>query len=437
MKISIFGLGYVGTVMAGSLASAGHEVACVDISQIKIDQVNAGRSPIHEARMEKLISDAYDTGRLRATFDARAAVLDSEMSIITVGTPSNADGEIDMTFVKRVCTKVGQVLARKESFHTIVIRSTVLPGTTEEMIIPIIEAESGKKIFIDFDVCINPQFLRVGSLIDDFNNPPYILIGQQDDRAGDRVAKLYDGITAEIIRTSIRSAEALKYLCDAFHGVKMCFANEIGAVCKGLDIDSHHVMDLLRKDEKLNVSGAYLSPGPAFGGPSIGNSIRTLLKTSGVRMSELPTLASLSNSNNAHIGRIVKAILATGKKRIGLYGLAFKAGTDDLRESPMVKIGATLIENGCEILAYDQAVSYSDLLDSNKDYVESMIPSLRDVLAGSFDELFSWSDVIVVGHKDDQLEYLATLDTDKIIIDLVRIADDVSDAGGNYSGICW
>ncbi len=437
MKISVFGLGYVGTVTAGCFAVSGHDVTGVDISQSKIDSVNAGRSPIYETGMDKLIADAHDSGKLKATFDARSALLESDISIITVGTPSKEDGSLDMTYLNRVCTKLGQVFANKDEFHTFVIRSTVLPGMCEELIVPLIEDASGKKVFLDFDVCYNPHFLRVGSLVDDFNNPPYTLIGQQDDRAGDRVAKLFDSSVAPIVRTSIKTAEMMKYAADVYHASKICFANEMGAICKQLDVDSHEMMHLLRLDERLNVSGAYLEPGFSYGGPSIPKSIRLLLNDSGLPDDDLPMMVSFSLSNEAHLQRALRMILKTGAKKIGIVGLAFKPGTDEVRESQMVKLAASLIERDIDIMIFDEGISLANLVDANREYVESRLPNIADLMAGSFDQLYNFADVIVLGHKLDSLEYLASFDTDKTIIDLVRISEDLSDTGGNYEGFCW
>ena len=437
MRISIFGLGYVGTVTAGCLAVSGHDVTGVDISQVKIDHVNASRSPIYESGMEKLIADAVDSGRLKATFDARSALLESDVSIITVGTPSKDDGSLDSTYLNRVCTKLGQVFANKDGFHTFVIRSTVLPGMTEELIVPLIENASGKKVFLDFDICYNPYFLRVGSLVEDFNDPPYTLIGQQDDRAGDRVAKLYGDTSAPVVRTSIKTAEMMKYACDVYHASKVCFANEVGAICKKLGVDSHEMMNLLRLDERLNVSGAYLEPGFSYGGPSIPKSIRILLNDSGLSKDDLPMFTSFSQSNEAHLQRALEMVLQTGAKRIGIVGLAFKPGTDELRESQMVKLAASLIDRDLDVMIFDEGVSPANLMDANKEYVESRLPNIAELMAGSFDQLFNFADVLVLGHKLDSLEYLASFDTDKIIIDLVRISEDISDCGGNYEGLCW
>jgi len=437
MKISVFGLGYVGTVTAGFLADAGHDVVCVDISQTKIDLVKSSSSPIYENGMQDLISRGVADGRLTATFDARAALNDSELSFITVGTPAGDDRHVDTSYLKRICTKIGQVLANKDGFHTFVVRCPVVPGTTDELVIPTIEDESGKKVFLDFDVCVNPHFMRVGSLVEDYRTPPLILIGQQDDRSGDRVAQLFDSSKTAVVRTSLRTAELVTYASDAFHALKVCFANEIGALCKTLDIDSHEVMNILKLDEKLTISGAYLSPGLSFGGPALPSSIKTLVGKSEDEAVELPAIASLLESNEEHRKRALSLIMKSGKKKIGLIGLAFKAGTDEVRNSPMLDIAADLIDNDIEVMIYDSNVQLSKLMDSNKDYLESKIMGAADLMAGSFDQLFNWADVIVIGQADEQFEYLVSLDTDKVIIDLVRISEDLADSGGNYRGICW
>jgi GDP-mannose 6-dehydrogenase len=273
-----------------------------------------------------------------------------------------------MTYLKRVCSKLGQVFGNKGGFHTFVVRSTVFPGMTEEIVLPLIEENSGKKVFIDFDICVNPQFLRVGSLMDDYNDPPYTLIGQQADAAGDRVAKLYGDVDAPVVRTSIRAAEMVKYSSDAFHALKIAFANEIGTICRSTGIDSHEIMDIFRMDEKMNLSGSYLAPGFSFGGPFVTDNIRVLLKKSGLGGDDLPMLSSVLHSNEVHVGRALDIILRTGKKRVGIVGLAYKPGTDDMRESPLVKLASLLIENGCEVLAWDKGVSMPNLMDLNKAY---------------------------------------------------------------------
>ncbi|MCK4657093.1 MAG: nucleotide sugar dehydrogenase, partial [candidate division Zixibacteria bacterium] len=282
MKISVFGLGYVGTVTAGYFAAAGHDVTGVDINQTKIDLINSQRSPVYESGMDELISDVVGRGLLKATFDARAALHGSDISFITIGTPSDSNGEVDTTYLKRVCAKLGQVFGNKSRFHTFVVRSTLFPGMTDEVVVPIIEENSGKKVFIDFDICVNPQFLRVGSLVEDYENPPFTLIGQTAEAAGDRVAKLYSDVNATVVRTSIRAAEMIKYASDSFHALKISFANEIGTICKQVGIDSHEIMKIFRMDEKMNLSGSYLAPGFGFGGPSAANNIRALLRNSGL-----------------------------------------------------------------------------------------------------------------------------------------------------------
>lgn len=438
MKVSVFGLGYIGTVTAAAIARAGHEVTGVDINETKIEMINSGKSPIYEAGIDLLVEEAVSDKKLKATFDARGALLESGSSIITVGTPAKEDGSLDTTYLKRVCTKLGQVFANKDGFHTFVVRSTILPGMTEELVIPTIEEHSGKKVFIDFDVCVNPHFLRIGSLVDDYFNPPFTLIGEQEgSSAGGNVATLYADIEAPVVRTSLRGAEVIKFVSDSFHALKICFANEVGTICKRAGIDSEEIMDIFKMDERLNLSGSYLMPGFSFGGPAVSNNIRTLLNLTGSFDTQFPLLSSILDSNRTHIERAHKMVREAKGKRVGFYGLAFKPGTDELRDSPHVRLAEKLLEDGYELLFYDKMVTPARLIDANREYIQERIPEFEKKLAGSFDELYAWSDVIVIGHSTDELEYLVSLDSDKIIIDLVRIARDLSDAGDNYRGICW
>jgi len=438
MKVSVFGLGYIGTVTAAALARAGHDVTGVDINEKKIELVNSGKYPIYEVRMDELIEEGTTEGRLKATFDARNALLESGVSIISVGTPASEDGSLDTTYLRRVCTKLGQVFANKDGFHTFVVRTTVLPGMTEDIVIPTIEEHSGKKVFIDFDVCVNPHFLRIGSLVDDYYNPPFTLIGEQEgSAAGGNIAGLYGDIEAPVVRTSLRGAEVVKYVSDSFHALKICFANEIGTLCKRAGIDSDEIMEIFKMDERLNLSGSYLMPGFSFGGPSVSSNIRALLNLAGESGMSLPLLSSIIDSNSKHIERAYRMIKDSGGKRIGFYGLAFKPGTDELRDSPLVRLAEMLLGDNYEMLFHDKMISPSRLVDANESFIRERIPGFEKMLAGSFDELYAWSDVLVIGHTTDELEYLISMDSDKIVIDLVRIAKDLSDAGDNYRGICW
>ncbi len=430
-------MGYVGCVSAACLADQGHEVIGVDINQTKIDLINSGKTPIIEAGMDELIERVVEKGNLTATFDAKKAIMNSDLTMITVGTPSKDNGDLDLTFVERVAAKIGSLLANKEGFHVIVLRSTVLPGTTEDIVIPILESNSGKKIYVDFDVYFNPEFLREGSSIEDFYNPPFTVIGTHDTKAVSRLDELVAFIDAPLFKTSIKAAEMLKYVNNTFHGLKVTFANEIGVICKRMGVDSHEVMEMFCMDIKQNLSSYYLEPGFAFGGSCLPKDIRAINYKAKMLDCEPKIISSVIPSNQSQIEEALRMIYATKKKKVGMLGLAFKAGTDDLRESPLVTIAETLIGKGYDLMIYDKNVSLARLTGANKAYIEREIPHISNLLATSMDEVYSLSDVLVIGSKDPDFEYLANLDTDKIVIDLVRITDDLSDTGPNYQGICW
>jgi len=437
MKISVFGMGYVGCVSAACLADEGHDVIGVDINQSKIELINSGKTPIIEEGMGELIDRVVEKKKLIATFDAKMAVQESEIIMITVGTPSRDNGDLDLTYVERVAARIGQLLANKSGFQVIALRSTVLPGTTEERIIPIIEENSGKKIYLDFDVYYNPEFLRTGSSVKDFYNPPFTIIGTQDVSTSSKLDELYGFLDAPLFKISIKTAEMLKYVNNAFHGLKVAFANEVGMISKSLGIDSHELMDLFCLDTKQNLSSYYLKPGFAFGGSCLPKDIRALLYKTKMLDFEPKLINSILPSNENQIQEVLKLIYSSGRKKIGLLGLAFKSGTDDMRESPMVRLAETLIGKGYELSIYDKDVSLAKLTGSNKAYIEKEIPHISNLMATSVDEVYNLSEVIVIGSRDPDFEYLATMDTEKIVIDLVRITDDLSDTGANYLGLCW
>jgi GDP-mannose 6-dehydrogenase len=437
MKISVFGMGYVGCVSAACLADQGHDVIGVDINRDKIELINIGKSPIIEEDMDDLIIRVVESGKLKATFDAKQAINESELSMITVGTPSRDNGDLDLTYVQRVAVKIGQLLANKAGFHTIVMRSTVLPGSTEEMLIPAIEEASGKKVYVDFDVFFNPEFLREGSSIKDFYNPPFTVIGAQDTGSAGKLEELYAFLEAPLFKTSLKSAEMLKYVNNTFHGLKVAFANEVGRMCKRLGVDSHEVMDLFCKDTKQNLSEYYLKPGFAFGGSCLPKDIRALSYKAKTIDAEVNVMDSIMVSNENQIKDALKMIYATRQKKVGLLGLAFKPGTDDLRESPLVAMAETLIGKGYELHIYDRNVIIAKLTGSNKAYIEKEIPHISSLLASSIEEVYNLADVIVIGSKDPDFQYIAEMDTDKPIIVLVRIKDDLTNMAPGYRGLCW
>ncbi|MDQ3652204.1 MAG: UDP-glucose/GDP-mannose dehydrogenase family protein [Acidobacteriota bacterium] len=437
MKISIFGLGYVGCVSAACFAKEGHEVTGVDVSPVKVEIINAGRSPIVEAGIGELIGEMVAAGRLRASGDSGAAVRDTEISLICVGTPSNANGSLDLTYIKRVCQEIGAALEKKRERHVVVIRSTMLPGTIESVVVPTLEVYSGKKAGRDFGVCINPEFLREGTSLKDFYAPPFTLIGADDEDVVASVRRLYAGVDAPLYAIGVKAAEMVKYTCNCFHALKVSFANEIGNICKELAIDSHQVMDVFCQDTKLNLSPYYLKPGFAFGGSCLPKDLRAIAYKAKELDVDVPVLSTIMQSNRQQIERAVEMVLSTGRKRVGVLGFSFKAGTDDLRESPMVALIETLIGKGMRMAIYDRDVSLARLFGANKEYIEREIPHISQLMRDSIADVIADSEVIVIGNKAEEFRQLDTqFRSDQIVIDLVRLFDGrVSD--GSYQGICW
>ncbi|MCJ7507490.1 MAG: UDP-glucose/GDP-mannose dehydrogenase family protein [candidate division Zixibacteria bacterium] len=438
MKISLFGLGYVGVVSSACLAKEGHKVIGVDINPLKVEMINNGKSPIIEEQIGELIEATVKSGNLSATNDVKEAVFSTEVSMVCVGTPSMKNGNLDLQYVRRVCEQIGEALKSKKGFHTVVIRSTVLPGTTEDILIPILEKESGKKVYGDFTVCFNPEFLREASSVYDFYHPPYTLVGEGDEKAGNVVKEIYSSLDAPFLRDSIKVAEMVKYVNNSFHGLKVAFANEIGLVCNRLKIDGHKVMEIFCMDDKLNLSAYYLKPGFAFGGSCLPKDLRAILYKSKELDLELPVMQSIMKSNYSQIEQGIDMILSTKKKKVGILGLSFKAGTDDLRESPLVILVETLIGKGLKVKIYDQSVSLAKLFGSNKEYIEKEIPHISELMCSDLKELVESSEVIVIGNKAKKFEEAIKMNLkDKIIIDLVRISQDTQSLGKNYRGIGW
>jgi len=438
MKISIFGMGYVGCVSGACLASLENEVIGVEPNPVKVDLINRGKSPIVETGVDALIATSLKNGKFRATADWKQAVLNSDLAFVCVGTPSNANGSINTHFLQRVCEQIGQALREKKSWFTVVIRSTVIPGTVEKQLIPVLEQQSGKKTGVDFGVCMHPEFLREGTAVADFHHPPYTVIGEIDPRSGDSVAGLYASIAAPVFRTPIRVAETVKYANNCFHAVKVAFANEIGNFCKEVSVDSHQVMEIFCKDTKLNLSPYYLKPGFAFGGSCLPKDLRALTHEARGLDLPMPLLDSVLESNHAQIARVLKKLLEFKGKKVGFLGLSFKGGTDDLRESPIVDLAESLIGKGFDLHIYDRHVSLARLLGANKEYIEREIPHLSRLLSSSATELIEQSDVIVVGNRDEEFpKLLANLPPQKMVVDLVRILPNPPTDGRRYYGICW
>ena len=436
--ISVFGLGYVGCVLAACLAERGHNVIGVDVNTMKVESLNRGESPLIEPGLGELIHKNVSTGRLKATQDTEWAVLNSDLSFICVGTPSNANGSLNTDYVTRVCEDIGSGLAKKNAFHIVVVRSTLLPGTTEEMLQPILENCSGKTIGIGFGLGYNPEFLREGTSIKDFFDPPYTVIGADDEKVMEAVKQVYSMLDAPLIEVPIKVAEMVKYVNNAFHALKVTFANEIGSICKQQNIDSHQVMEIFCMDRKLNLSPYYLKPGFAFGGSCLPKDLRALLYHSRKLDMHLPVLEAILPSNELQIAHAYQLIRQTGCKKIGVLGLSFKEGTDDLRESPMVELIEHLVGKGYQVKVYDKNVSLSKLHGANRAYIEHEIPHISQLLTESIEDVIEHSDVVVVGNKTEGYSEIAEkLREDHKVIDLVRVKNGPYTSNGHYQGIGW
>jgi GDP-mannose 6-dehydrogenase len=438
VKIGVFGLGYVGSVSAGCLAALSHEVTGVDVNSTKVDMINAGQSPVIEAGLDDLIADGVAAGRIRAVTDAREAVAACDVSLICVGTPSNGNGNLNLAYVDRVCQEIGEALAVKNGYHVVIARSTMLPGSTEEHVIPTLESASGRKAGRDFGVSFNPEFLREGTAVYDFYHPPFTLIGQYDGRGAETAAGLYTGIEAPLRIVPLKVAEMVKYANNAFHGLKVAFANEIGNICKRQGIDSHQVMDIFCMDQKLNLSSYYLKPGFAFGGSCLPKDVRALLYHGHRLDLSLPVLEAILPSNELQIRQGFELIKRTGCKKVGVLGFSFKAGTDDLRESPIVELIETLVGKGYEVRVYDKNISLARLHGANRAYIEREIPHIATLMCDSMEEVLSESEVIVIGNKAPEFrQALQQAHEDQAVIDLVRIMQDIEQLNARYEGICW
>lgn len=437
MRVSIFGLGYVGAVSAGCFANDGHEVMGVDPVQTKVDLVNRGQSPIIEADISEIISSTTRAGRLRATCDPAQAIRETELTFVCVGTPSQANGSLDLKFIRRVCEQIGEVLKNKTARHTVVIRSTILPGTMREIVIPVLEESSGKKAGTDFGVCHNPEFLREGSAVKDFNSPPKTVIGELDQTSGEKVAALYEKIDSPLIRTDLESAEMVKYVDNSWHALKIGFANEIGNISKSLGIDAHKIMQIFCQDQKLNISPAYLLPGFAFGGSCLPKDLRALAYQAKMHDLELPILNSVLPSNELQVTRGLQMITQKGHKRIGVLGFSFKAGTDDLRESPVIEVIERLIGKGYDLRIYDKNVQIASLIGANREYILNHVPHISKLMVEDIDAVLDHAQTVVIGNKDPDFRHVPEqLRDGQRLVDFVRITDRRSE-NGKYDGICW
>lgn len=437
LRLSVFGLGYVGCVSAACFAKAGHRVIGVDLNPTKIEIINAGKSPIVEEGISELIGEVVKSGRLRATTDSKQAILHSDLSLVCVGTPSNPNGSLDLRHVEQVCKEIGSALKIKGERHAVVIRSTMLPGTIEKTVVPALEETSGKKAVRDFGICINPEFLREGSSLKDFHAPPFTLIGADDEETAAAVRGLYAQINAPVFVTALKTAEMVKYVCNCFHALKVSFANEVGNICKSLDIDSHEVMNVFCQDTKLNLSASYLTPGFAFGGSCLPKDLRAITYKAKELDLQVPVLTAILPSNRLQVERAVDMVLRTGKKKVGVLGFSFKAGTDDLRESPMVTLIETLIGKGLHLAVYDRDVSLAKLFGANKEYIEREIPHISQLMRGSVEEVLKDSELLIIGNKAEEFRGVESrLSAGQMVIDLVRILQNPSGAD-SYQGICW
>jgi GDP-mannose 6-dehydrogenase len=436
VRIGVFGLGYVGTVSAACLARE-HDVVGVDPNPVKVELVNKAQSPIVEKGLDELIASAVGSGRLRATSSAREAVAVTELSLVCVGTPSRANGSLDLQYLERVCREIGAAIAAEQAFHTVVIRSTVLPGTMREVVIPALEAASGKKAGQGFGICSNPEFLREGTAVHDYDHPPKTVIGKADDVSGDKLVRLYEKLDAPLVVTDVATAEMVKYVDNVWHALKVDFANEIGNICKAVGIDGHRVMDIFCKDTKLNLSPYYLKPGFAFGGSCLPKDVRALNYCAKTLDLELPVLGSILQSNDRQVERGIEMVMNGPGRRVGVLGFSFKAGTDDLRESPIVTLIEHLIGKGYDLRLYDRNVSLARLTGANKAYIEQHVPHLARLMVDSIDEILRHADTIVVGNGDPEFAAaLGKASSKQLVVDLVRVAK-ARTSDGPYQGICW
>jgi GDP-mannose 6-dehydrogenase len=438
-SISVFGLGYVGTVTAACLAYRGNNVTGVDLNRAKVENMSLGKSPIVEPRINDIITESHEAGRLHATSSAETAVLSSDISILCVGTPSLRNGKLDLGNIEPVCQEIGEILKKKNSFHLVILRSTVLPGTAETIVVPALEKASGKRMGAGFVVCVNPEFMREGTAVADFLEPAMTVIGAADKAHSAIVRDLYDWAPGRMFETSFRSAEMVKYVCNTWHTVKVAFANEIGTLAHELEVDAESMMEIFTSDTKLNISPMYLKPGFAFGGSCLPKDVRALNYRAKELDLKLPLFESIMPSNEEHLERAVNLVLHTGKRKIAMLGLSFKAATDDLRESPQVQLVKRLLGEGREIQIWDDNVSLGRLIGSNREYIEQVIPHIGSLLKANLEAVLRASEVVVIGTRGIDKDILQEhIRDDQVVIDLVNLekARRLQCTTG-YKGICW
>ncbi len=437
MKISIFGMGYVGAVSAGCLAGEGHEIVGVDPVQTKVDLINGGHTPIIEKDIGELIKCGVKNGSLRATTDATEAVIATDISFICVGTPSQLNGNLDLKYIRRVCERIGSAVQAKGKHHVVVIRSTILPGTMRNVVIPTLEESSGLQAGKDFGVCNNPEFLREGTAVYDFHHPPKTVIGETDSVSGDLLASVYEKLNAPLIRTDVETAEMIKYVDNCWHALKVGFANEVGNICKSIGADGHKVMDIFCQDTKLNLSPYYMKPGFAFGGSCLPKDLRALTYKAKSLDLDLPILNSILRSNSLQTERGLQMIMKRKGRKVGILGFSFKAGTDDLRESPIVEVIERLLGKGYDIKLYDKNVNLASLVGANRDFILNVIPHISKMMVQTIDEVLEHAETIVIGNGSEEFKHIPEcISKEQVIVDFVRISDKQSD-GEQYDGICW
>ena len=442
MRIAVFGLGYVGVVSAACLARDGHSVVGVDPNALKVDFLRQGKSPIVEPGLEPLIAAAVAAGRLVAGPDAAAAVAECDVLMVCVGTPGQPNGSLDLSFVRRVVQQIGEQLAAATAYKVVVIRSTLLPGSMQSVVIPLLEESSHRQAGREFGVCINPEFLREGSAIYDYDHPPKTVIGASDERAAAVVRELYAALSAPLILTDVRTAEMVKYIDNSWHALKVTFANEVGRLCKAMGIDARLALRLFCMDTKLNISNAYLRPGFAFGGSCLPKDVRALTYQGRLLDVDTPVLGSILASNQLHIAHALAMIRGTGRRRVGLLGLSFKEGTDDLRESPIVTLAEQLIGKGYELAVYDQNVRLANLMGANREYILNHIPHIGRLMVDRPEQLIEHAEVVVLASADRELApLLAQLPAGRCVIDLVGAWNAAAGADTarpeSYDGIAW
>ncbi len=437
MRISVFGLGYVGTVTSGCLASAGNQVVGVDPVPDKVNLVNMGQSPIIEEEINGILAEVVKVGNLRATHDSQQAIEETDLSFVCVGTPSLSNGNLDLRYIRRICEQVGVALQNKAARHTVVIRSTIVPGTIHRIVIPVLEEFSGKRAGTDFGICSNPEFLREGSAVRDFRSPPKTVIGELDQASGDILVKLYESLEAPLIRTDICTAEMIKYVDNSWHALKIGFANEIGNLCKSYGIDAHEIMNIFCQDRKLNISPAYLVPGFAFGGSCLPKDLRALAYQAKMHDLELPILTSILQSNEIQVERGLQMIIEKGHKKVGILGFSFKAGTDDLRDSPVFEVIERLIGKGYDLRIYDKNVNMARLVGANRDFILNHIPHISRLMVSEPDAIMNYAQTVVIGNSDPEFKKIPErLKEGQVLVDFVRVMNRRSE-DGRYDGVCW